>query len=280
MDSLRPFLVLFSSKKSRKAFLFSVTAYVLLSVSPAHAWEATGHRVVGELAQRRLSSATLRAVRDLVPDADLAEMSTWADLIRFDPEWKVADPWHFINVEEGESWETRKRSPKGDIVEAIPRFMKDLIDTKLSKEKRAQALKFIVHFVGDIHQPLHAGRFADLGGNTISVKWFSETTNLHRVWDAHVIEYEKLSYREKASFLTLPDAVTLGKWESDSVDTWAQESFVLRNEAYATEKGAELNAGLYHFQHHATINRRLMQAGVRLAALLNQAFASRKALQH
>ena len=134
------------------------------------------------------------------------------------------------------------------------------------------ALKFLVHLVGDIHQPLHVGRREDRGGNLIQVQWFGEPSNLHKVWDEQLIEAEKLSFSEFAAFLTPPTAA--------EVEAWQQAT----DPRLGTRGHASAAPGVCHWRwtvglrlylkQMPTVKARLLRAGVRLAGLLNTIFAA------
>ena len=198
-------------------------------------------------------------------------MSTWPDDIRSDPGWTQATPWHFISIDDGETLETTARDPAGDALEAIERFTAVLRDPQASRPAKQEALRFLVHFVGDIHQPLHVGRRADRGGNSIKVMWFKEETNLHSVWDSGMIDNERLSFSEFAAFIDHPTLQELQGWQGSPPAEWANESKTLRDRVYQIGDG---KLGYeYAYKNIPTVKRRLLQAGVRLAGLLNSIFA-------
>ena len=159
---------------------------------PALAWGPNGHRIVGEIAENHLTDAARKGIAELVGRASLAQISTWADEIKSDPAWRHASPWHYINVPPGQTLDKARRSPRGDVVEAIKRFEGVLRDRGAGRKERVDALRFLVHLVGDVHQPLHAGYGSDRGGNDIRVRWFGESTDLHTVWDEHLVEHQRL----------------------------------------------------------------------------------------
>jgi len=119
--------------------------------------------------------------------------------MRSDPAWHHASPWHYVNIGDDETYETAQKNPEGDVVEAIQRLTGVLRDSQATPQDKVVAVKFLVHFVGDIHQPLHVGRHDDQGGNTIQVQWFGAPSNLHKVWDEQLIEAQKLSFSEFAA---------------------------------------------------------------------------------
>ena len=128
----------------------------------------------------------------------------------------------------------------------------------------------LVHLVGDIHQPLHVGKPGDRGGNDIKVKWFRNESNLHRVWDSEMIDDTRLSYTELAGSLGKPDKITVSQWQAASVREWALEDIALRQQVYAVGNG---NLGYeYSYKHFALAKHRMLQAGIRLAGVLNSIY--------
>ena len=243
-----------------------------LQSMPASAWGPTGHRVVGRIAERHLSEAAARGVAGILGSESLVQAATWPDEIRSDPAWDRAKPWHFVSLDDNESYETAPKSPDGDAVEAIGRFTRVLQDPQAAADKKVEALRFLVHFIGDVHQPLHVGRRGDFGGNSIQVTWFNERTNLHAVWDEKIIESEKLSFSELAEIVDHPTQTELRTWQSTGVLDWIKESMAVRARVY--EIGDRKLGYLYAYQHGPLVKRRLLQAGIRLAGVLNALFDS------
>lgn len=246
-------------------------ALLLTVPSSLFAWGANGHRIVGRIAMSHLTDEAARGVQCLIGPEGLDQVSTWPDEIRSDPAWSRATPWHFLDIDDNETLETTRRDPAGDVLEAIQRFSNVLRDPQASRESKQEALKFLVHFVGDVHQPLHVGRPADQGGNKIKVTLFGQETNLHSVWDTGLIDAEKLSYTEFAAFLDHPTLQEIQAWQSSTPADWANESKALRDRVYKTGDG-KLSYE-YDYMEIPVIKQRLLQAGVRLAGLLNSIFA-------
>ena len=248
----------------------SLALLLLAMSSPACAWGPNGHRIVGRIAMNHLSEEARRAIDCLMGPEGLDQASTWPDEIRSDPSWQKATPWHFINIDDDETLETTARDPAGDILEAMQRFEAVLRDPQASRQAKQEALRFLVHFVGDVHQPLHVGRRADHGGNSIAVVWFAETTNLHSVWDSHLIENEKLSYTEFVAFIDHPTQEEIRTWQRSTFADWVSESRAERERVYKIGDG---KLGFrYAFDNVPLVKRRLVQAGVRLAGLLSSIF--------
>lgn len=256
----------------QQRFLGAGAIALLLSLpGPAAAWGPTGHRVVGQIAENHLSADARRAVEALIGPEGLAEAATWADEIRSDPAWDKASPWHFISIDDGETLEATQRAPEGDVLWAIHHFSDVLVSPDASHEEKAEALKFLVHFVGDVHQPLHVGRRADRGGNSVRVTWFGRSTNLHQVWDSEMIDHEGLSFSELARFLDHPTEEQVAAWRASTPEDWVRESFALRAKVYDLGDGKLGYAYAYH--EFPVVRERLLQAGVRLAGLLDEIFA-------
>jgi hypothetical protein len=209
----------------KKFITYSLAIVIsLLGADIARGWGQDGHRITGEIAERNLNPKALTAIREILGDESLAEISTWPDDIRSDGTWDFATPWHYISIDDDESWEDFEREPEAEgdvlaILERLEEFLRDpkaetitlkgpvkrgsskLAPTLQKTIGKRDALAFYVHFVGDIHQPLHVGRRDDQGGNRIQVEWFSEETTLHKVWDEKLIESTNLSYTEFSTFL-------------------------------------------------------------------------------
>ena len=147
---------------------------------------------------------------------------------------------------------------------------KNLKDSNISLEDKAFYLRFLVHFVGDIHQPLHVGRAEDRGGNDIKVKWFGNDTNLHRVWDTHIIDDFQMSYTELANHLQ--NNFNASDISLMTEDEWIDESQQLVNKVYSQVKNGDSLGYTYIYQNFDLVKLQLFTAGVRLADTLNDIF--------
>jgi hypothetical protein len=253
-----------------------VCLFVVFSYAPAaFSWGKTGHRIVGELAQRNLDAKTLKAIRDLAGDEDLSHMSVWPDEIRSDPKMGYTSPWHYVSIPNGKTYFDQKRSKDGDLIEALYRFEDTIRDPKETKEHKLDALKFLIHMTGDLHQPLHVGLAEDRGGNSIRVKWFKTESNLHTIWDEELIDFEKLSFTEYTNYLNHYSKDEKKDWEKGSFINWAQESQDLRPKVYDIGEGASLSYE-YNYKVKPIVELRLKQAGLRLAFILNKIFNQEK----
>lgn len=250
---------------------------LLLSLSlaitaPAHAWGPVGHRISGAIAEENLSGVARANVRQLLGSEDLAEASTWPDDMKSNPDvfWqKQASPWHYVSVQ-GDDYKPADAPGEGDAMTALSRFTGTLRDPKATLAEKSQALRFIVHIIGDMHQPLHAGGGADRGGNAIPVTWFGKPTNLHSVWDSALIEQRSLSYSEYSGWLSrsiTPDEIIT--WSRRDPDRWLGESVALRKTIYPADPSLSWD---YAYKHRGEVDDRLKRGGVRIAAYLNWVF--------
>lgn len=243
---------------------------VLLVSFDANSWGVTGHRVTGLIAERYLNSKAKKRIKKLLNQQSLAKVSTWMDEIRSDSAYNYTADWHWVTIENGKTYEESPKNPNGDVIMTLERLIKELKSGKLDEKKQAEYLKMIVHLVGDIHQPLHVGCCDDRGGNNVKVKWARSETNLHSVWDSNLIDDTKLSYTELADAINQPDKATIAQWQKATVRDWAYESISYRKQIYAIGDG---NLGYkYSFKNLDTVEKRLVQAGIRLAGVLNQLF--------
>ena len=272
----------------KKHLCVAAAVAAVLSPSPALAWGKTGHRVVAAIADAQLSGLARAHVREILGGAEsLDEAANWPDEMRSAPDvfWqKTATPWHYVTLN-GIIYD--HAPPEGDALQALTHFRSVLQDPNASLADKQLALRFIVHLVGDLHQPLHVGKCCDKGGNDVKVTWFGKPTNLHAVWDSQLVDEEQLSFTELAAKLqrhTSSEDV-IAWWDVNPRD-WISESAQLRDTVYPARgtpavKGAKGKARKipelsynYVFKFTPLMERRLQQAGVRLAAYLNDIYAA------
>jgi len=242
----------------------------------AHAWGPAGHRIVAQLAERKLSPtarAETRRLLALTHDRSLADVATWADDLRDDPQRKAlaraTAPLHFVNFSGPDCrFDAARACADGRcVVAAIERYAKVLADRSRPPAERAEALRFVVHFVGDVHQPLHAGYRGDRGGNRYQVRLDGRGTNLHAVWDTPVLASRKLGWQAHAERLAKSPAAAGG-----TPAQWAEQSCRATRDDGLYPRGHVVDAA-YLERMRPLAERRLREAGARLAALLNRALA-------
>jgi len=242
--------------------------YTLLS-SFVLGWGKTGHRIVGKIAETYLTKNAKTQIKKLMGHHDLSRMSNWADEIKSDPNWRIANDWHWCTIPDGELYEKDKHS--GKAVEKVNDFISVLKNKKSKKEDRQIALKFLIHLIGDLHQPMHVGNGIDRGGNDIKLKWFNAPTNLHRIWDSDLINLQELSYSEYSDYLMLNEnRGKIRKWQGDDVLIYIHESRDMRTQCY--DFSGENLKWEYFYKHKELLEKRLLQGGVRLSGELNRIF--------
>ncbi|WP_250462143.1 S1/P1 nuclease [Microbulbifer litoralis] len=255
-------------------FRLALLVVVSAAAPQVFAWGADGHRIVGQVAWHYLDADTRREVKQLLDsegEPSLAEASTWADRIRGDESYQWSAPLHYINLPRDWSGyrESRDCPPAGCILKAIERFSGVLADRRRTESERAEALMFLAHFVGDVHQPLHTGLRSDRGGNDIQVTFFGFDTNLHWLWDSKLpagFVGDWHSYAEKAAGDIAPEQRR--EWLESTPEDWTEESHQLAHEyAYTGKKALGED---YYLRSRPVIAERLNRGGVRLAGLLEQ----------
>jgi S1/P1 Nuclease len=234
------------------------------------AWGPTGHRVTGYIAEQYLNAKAKSKIREILGQESLWMVSTWMDDIRSDSTYNYTADWHWVTVQNGMTYEQSVKNPHGDVIMTIERLIRELKSRQLSHGKEIEALKMLIHLIGDIHQPLHVGCCDDQGGNKVKVKWFRNESNIHRVWDSDMIDDTKLSFTELSQTLIRPDKTMVSNWQRNSISDWFTESMGYRTSLYEIGDG---NLGYkYSYKHLAEVKIRLMQGGIRLAGVLNQIY--------
>jgi hypothetical protein len=259
---------------TRKGLSVALLMTSLLSL-PALAWGPTGHRITGAIAEQYLNPQAKSQINELLPLESLAEAATYADEMRSNPSefWqKTATPWHWVTVPKGKTYDEVGAPPEGDGVSALAHFSQVLKDTSASKKERQLALRFIIHIIGDLHQPLHAGNGTDRGGNQVKVNFFWQDSNLHRVWDSEMLNTRELSYSEWTEWLTRKiTAQNITDWSSTDPVVWITESTQIRDTIYPEDP--EHMSWDYVYDYLPVAKQRLQQGGIRIAVYLNQLFA-------
>jgi hypothetical protein len=250
----------------KKSFALWLTLFLS---SSGHAWGPLGHEVPAEIAERWLSDMSRVMLADLVPEESLAGISTWADRKRSDPDpyWqKTAKPYHYVTVPDGKTYSEEMAPNKGDAVTALYRFRKILTDPNSSHQSKQLALRFSVHIVGDLHQPLHVGNGKDLGGNKVKVEHLGKSSNLHRVWDSGLIYGRGWSREQWIEHLGQVSRAQKSRWSTPVPEQWIAEGAALRELVYSHEK---VISSEYSENAAPVLDERLRQSAVRVAAYVN-----------
>lgn len=247
----------------------------LLSLAPAvQAWSEFGHEVVGEVVYRQLSPRARAQVDALLqgePQRTLAQAARWPDDARDTPAYEFTAPFHYVRIHDRDCVFVRARdcADGACVVGAIERYRAVLADASKPRAERAEALKFLVHFVADVHQPLHSGHLPDKGGNDFQVFVDGRGSNLHSVWDGTLLRSAKLDFDGWVARLS---ASPVNALHAGPV-AWAEASCRKTNEAgfYPRRPGKlpkdYIEANLPYAE------RRLREAAAEIGALLEAALA-------
>ena len=254
------------------SIFFLSLAFPLIS----YCWGVTGHRVVAEIAQAHLSSKAKKELQKLIGRESLSQWANWPDFIKSDTThtWDMTSKWHYVNLPGNLSKDdfmvALKNLTGENLYSQLQAMMMQLKDKGLPLEKRQIALRFLIHLVGDLHQPLHVGREGDLGGNKISVTWFEKTTNLHSVWDNALVDFQQYSYSEYAKTLDIANSSDVEAWQDSSLEEWFYDSYQLANKIYATVPTDGRLGYKYNYIFKRDLDMQLLKGGLRLARLLNE----------
>lgn len=260
----------------------------------AFAWGPTGHRVVGAVAEKHLDIAVHSKIYKILGGQSLSRVSNWSDEIKSEPQtYQHTYNWHYTDWKDDDHQHDETNS-SGKLMTAINEQVAVLKDPNAALDKKNFALKFVVHLIGDLHQPLHVGNGLDQGGNKCKVQFHKKETNLHALWDEGMIDFTNLSYSELAAYVAQGRTrEQVLSWKSGTPIDWALESKELRGKIYPVDvvpSEAPMSvktycrsdivvtadtmpklAYEYSYQFVPVVEQRLYQAGVRLALLLNEA---------
>jgi hypothetical protein len=255
-------------------------ALVLILVLPSslHAWGREGHEIVALLAEQRLRPEVRETVTKLLGGTTFVEASMWADEVRA----KETAAWHYVNIHINEAtYDADSHCPKEQcVIGQIERFLHVLKNKEADFKKRQKALKYLIHFIGDLHQPLHSGDNHDRGGNDVQVEFLGQTIspynrkpwNLHAVWDSGILEAHDRDAQHYATRLILwLESQPEGTFQNGSVIDWAMESHqIAKIHVYMLPEDRKLGE-VYYRANVPIVDQQLARAGVRLAKVLNDA---------
>lgn len=265
-----------------KIFMFCIL--ILCLGEKAFCWGALGHKTTAQIAWNLLNRDTRAKIQNILNKQDFMEASVWADAARAQEEWKFTTWYHFEKIPDNYTYldnlkrQDDKYNKLGGVVEAMY-VAEDLFkDKKSTALDRENALKFLIHFIGDIHQPLHTGRVEDNSGNKVPVKWLGFDVNLHQVWDSQMIylghkeifadtggvtqaqRYANYLMTKFKDFKATPDLFL-------RYDDWMHESMISRDDAYAYKDENEHN---YTARFLDIVDFRIYLAGLRIANSLSR----------
>lgn len=256
----------------KRILLFAIAVQLL--VGNAFSWGNKGHDVTCAIAARHLSKEAQSAVTSLLDGKSMIYYAAWMDQASNNiQEHLHTKSWHYKNIDANETFDNAKLSPKGDILTALDEQIAILKDTGTTQEKKSLALKFLIHLIGDLHQPLHLGHLSDYGGNTWKVTFFKRETDLHTVWDSYLVEAtHDWSHTEWAEELDIPDTYDILSIQTDSPRDWAYESYVIAQQIYRDTPQDSNISYAYVLAWTPVIERQFLRGGLRLAKTINEIF--------
>ncbi len=250
----------------------TITLLISIWAQYALAWGSIGHRAIAEIAYGHLDNKAKKEVERLLGSDYLPLYANWADEVKsaqdsLKPLGKIP---HYVNMKADETFEMVKGSGKVTVYTAFEEQLAILSDVNKNDDERGIALKLLIHFIADMHQPMHCARPDDRGGNNIKVTWFGQATNLHRVWDSNLINYTNLSYTELAVFSNLSDEEKCAQLAIAKPAEWLNESKTIADDIYANVGTGKFYYS-YRYKYLDVVYSRIEKAGLRLAKVLNQA---------
>jgi hypothetical protein len=259
--------------KIKLLLVISILFLTTSSTDETFFWGQNGHRTTGRIAQKHLTKKATKQIDKLLKGESLAFVSTYADEIKSDRKYSEFYSWHYINMDFDETYTSAKKNSEGDLVTGINKCIAILKAKNSSEEDKAFYLKMLVHFMGDLHQPMHIGQREDKGGNTIQVEWFGQGTNLHAVWDTKMIEAWNMSYIELADNARDLSKIQIESIQKGTLINWVDEVHEITKEIYKSVKVGENLKYRYSYDYFGTVRTQLQTGGLRLAKVLNDIFS-------
>ncbi len=240
----------------------------------ASAWGPKGHDTVAYIAEKHLSKKTLKRVQEVLDGHSLVYVANWMDNASHTNEYAYTKTWHYVNVdpEEG-SYANSKKDAAGDVVTAINSIVENLKSGELTLEEEQAQLMMLIHLVGDMHCPMHAGHKSDRGGNGTQVKYFGKQKKLHSVWDSEIVESaHRWSYSEWQLQVDRASKKEQKAIVQGTPNDWIEETVVLANDIYE-ESATQQNLSYDYVAIYApVIEQQFLKGGLRLATLLEEIY--------
>jgi len=253
-------------KLNKQFFTLCLLAFTI----SASAYDAVGHRIIADIAYDNLTDKARIQVDKMLGKRGIVYEATWADEVRSDAKYAYSYQWHFQDLDDNMTSAGIKKlldNPKAEGEHLF--FALDSLTKRLKNDKNdTEALKFLVHFVGDLHQPMHMGSKEDKGGNKVDFNWFGRKTNLHSVWDGGLIENQKMSYSEYSQYLQDKFEPQKAEFKKHNILQSVEASYAVRNMIYSYDTSDSNN---YHYVYFFAdkLDEMLYRGGIQLANILN-----------
>lgn len=240
----------------------------------ASAWGPKGHDIVAYVAEQNLSKKTLKKVTEILDGKSMVYVANWLDNASHTKEYAYTKTWHYVNVdpEEG-TYANSKLESKGDVVVAINGIVERLKSGQLTEEAERVELMMLIHLVGDMHCPMHAGHKSDKGGNGTQIKFFGKQQKLHSVWDSAILEsahkWSYVEWQQQIDRLTPKQehAIVYG-----TPNDWIEETVQLAEDVYENSPSNVNLSYDYVAKYAPVVELQLLKGGLRLAAILEDIY--------
>ncbi len=275
----------------KRILTLALAAFIILESVSLYAWGPTGHDVVAAIAEQNLNRKTKRKISRLLNGRSIVYYSSWMDNIQNSPYWEngynKTKTWHYANVDKGMTYQTMQKNENGDVVNGLEKLTDAMINRydELTDSMKVDYLKMIIHMVGDLHCPMHAGRLSDRGGNNTKVKWFGQPTSLHSVWDSRMIDSaRKWNYTEWVDQLDIYNRKYRKSVSTGDFEHWFTTTVANADKIYSYVENLsqdlpeeELPSLSYQFVYDFSpmLEEQLLLGGYRLACVLNTIFSGR-----
>lgn len=242
----------------------------------AFAWGQKGHDVTTCIAERHLTPEAAAAIDRVLGGHSLVYYANWMDNASNTPAYAYSKTWHYLNIDEGETLETQPRNPNGDLLTALHAIVGNIEKGGLTPEEEFDQLRMLIHLVGDLHCPMHAGRSTDYGGNRVPVVYFNRQANLHGIWDTSLVEsahnWSYTEWQQQLDRLSDEDAAAI---QQGTFEEWFLETVNFATMIYnVTPEGTKIS---YDYLNTMTpvIEQQFLRGGLRLAAVLNRLYGNK-----
>ena len=267
-----------STLMKRLAVILLFVSFTFASID-LFAWGQKGHDVIACIAEHHLTEKAKENIDKILGGKSMIYYSSWIDNVQNSPYWingyDRTNTWHYFNVDEGFTPQTMPRNPKGDVVSALNMIIDSLgnYQDELSDSVKIDYLRMLIHFVGDMHCPMHVGHLSDKGGHGVRIKWFGQNTNLHTLWDTKLVEsVHAWSYTEWQQNLDRCTQEEFDEMSAGTPEDWLIETWHITVGIYEYTKPEENYSYKYMYDYAPVVERQFLVAGYRLAALLNKIF--------
>lgn len=256
---------------------FTLLCMSLLCTLSAMAWGQKGHDVVAYIAECHLTPKAAARVTAALGNHSPVYYANWMDNASHTDEYRYTSSWHYANIDEGYTFETMPRNPDGDVISALQMVIASLAQGGLEPAQEELYLRMLIHFMGDLHCPMHAGRKSDRGGNNRQVWYFSKSTNLHSIWDSDIVESaHRWSYTEWQREIDRLSSDEQEEIVKGTLVDWFNETAAISKEIYDfTPDGSRVSYD-YIAKYAPVIEQQFVRGGHRLAQILNAIYGGKR----